>query len=1706
MLPGEHTRISTMRKLIYTLALSALSFWLFAQANFTANELVSPYAGGFRPSANMGAYGSFSDETLAELAAGNPQTGVPGAGVKSLRPGLFEEFVEQWGYDVRVPAFEFYQSLGMGEHTVIVGFPSDEHRDPTQYCPGIQSELFKNMYTPIWDGGANGTPYNDDNYYAAYLYKIVSLYKDYVRFWEIWNEPGFDYTGGLGYAQPGSPSNWWENNPNPCDYKLRAPIFHYIRLLRISWEVIKTIDPDAYVVVSGTGYPSFLDAILRNTDNPTDGSVTTEFPLKGGAYFDVMGYHSYPHFDGGVREWSNAINDWIYSRHSDGAVDGVLKTKETYQNLLAEYGYDGVTYPEKHWIITEINLPRKSFPDPIDPDENYLGSAEAQRNFMIKAMTACMANDILQMQVYKLAEDTYFENAYSEFDLMGLYKRLNYNNLYFQQLNDEGIAHKTASDILFGKTFDPVRTAQLNLNANTGGGAFKDADGNFTYVLWAKTLTDQSEAATVTYSFPAGLGIQNLLKCEWNASQTHAAVSVPSANIPLTGTPVFLTERIFTMNAYNACAPFNLQLSAQINGASQWSWTIEMPDGSSLIFSTENPSATLSAPGSYTVTLEARNTAGQVIGKQHQTLQLGQTVNPQFDATISGPVVHFQNLTAIGNHNFNWNFGDGSSSSEPVPTHVYLQSGTYTVTLTAGNQCGSLSAEMQLTVVSPAPTNPDFTANDSIPAFTGKFRPGTSWDFVPGWTDEQITNIAAGTPLEGVPGVGVKALRTYIGESFFMQNGYDVKQGLFHHYENTDLKDNTFLLAFPSEQSRDPHYYCPDNQSNLFNNLYLDIWDGGANGTPVNDENPFALYVWNTVNTYKDHVKFWEIYNSPDYDLTGDRGWLPPGEPGNWWENNPDPCDYELRAPIFYYIRSLRIAYEIIHATDPDAYVTLSGLAFPSFLDAICRNTDNPLDGSEAAPYPFKGGAYFDAVGFKSYPHFDGSTIYFDVNAGTFAYERHSDAAVSGIARVQQNFRQVLENHGYDGAQFPEKEWIISEANIPRKQFYDFIGSAEAQRNWTIKAWVESVKNGIRQLDFFRLAESHSFSEAADPFQMMGFYKKIQGIAPYNQIVNDQGIALKTCSDLLFGTDFNPQKTDEMNLPASVDGAAFQDAAGNFIFVLWAKTEIDKSENASATYSFPASFGISQLHRRTWNFSQTGQFTVVSPNNIPLTGAPVFLTATAQTLTPPVAFFNTAETEVCVGQGLQFNSLATGSPDLWEWIFEGGTPSTFTGETPPPVVYQNPGVFTVELFVKNAAGEHLSTQTDYISVQATPQAEFDVQINGASVQFINLSDPIPGSPGTSYEWCYGDGFCNNAISPDYTYFSNGVYTVTLTTSNFCGSSTFEQTLTIGAAPTAGFKLNFWGNCDALLTQLVDQSYSNPDSWQWSIPGAIPSSSSQQFPVVTFIESGWQEVTLIAGNSFGTDTLTRQVYIEGPVTNEIELELCTGSSYNGIPIFQDTVVTALFPTQNLGCDSTVVASISVVEQIMTFHEANLCEGDFFHGIQLFSDTVLIENYLLAQGCDSIATTAITVNPNEEVFLVETIGPGQEFTVGNEVFTQTGVYEVQLQTWQGCDSLVVLDLTVLTKTTEPENADFRMTVFPNPFAENLQVGFHLSQPETVTLELFDVNGRRVASLLAAASLPAGKHQFGTAEMPLASGVYWLQFRTESQRQMRRVVKIQ
>jgi len=613
-------------KRILLLAFLAISISLSAQINYTANDQVPEYNGNFGYGVNFGSNAGWDDEAEADIAAGNPAVGQQGVGCNTVRPPLPEWFLEFWGYDIRLDEYQYFESLGMSDLTVFVGDPSDEHRDPNSYCPGYESLLFDNMYLPIWDNGENGTPVNDDNHYAIYLYDMVNIYKDHVTFWEIMNEPDFDYSAS-GFLDPGQPGNWWEGVPDPCDYKLRAPVYHYIRLLRISYEVIKYVDPESFVAVGGLGYESFLDIILRHSDNPDNGIVTAEFPLTGGAYFDAVSYHSYPHFS--LKDWNNDIGAFDFFRYSDAAMQEVINKKNDFEAVLDTYGYDGSAYPEKVWLITESNVPAGNF----NPD--FFGSVVGQRNFVMKTAVACQKNNILQYHIYKLAEDFPIGEGENEFDRMGLYENMDDVGQYNQVVTESGIAYKTISDAIGDAFYNEPKTTALNLPSNIDGAAFKHPDDSYTYVLWAKTDTDQSEFAAATYSFPAAMNVSLLEKKNWNYSQTNSSENINATNIALSGAPIFLHDisildlpptASFDFSINSNCAPYTISFNDN-STADPTSWNWSFPGGTPSISNLQNPTVTYPNPGNYTASLLVANDFGNDASDATFTL----AGNPMFE-------------------------------------------------------------------------------------------------------------------------------------------------------------------------------------------------------------------------------------------------------------------------------------------------------------------------------------------------------------------------------------------------------------------------------------------------------------------------------------------------------------------------------------------------------------------------------------------------------------------------------------------------------------------------------------------------------------------------------------------------------------------------------------------------------------------------------------------------------------------------------------------------------------------------------------------------------------------------------------------------------------------------------------------------------------------------------------------------------------------
>ncbi len=242
-------------------------------------------------------------------------------------------------------------------------------------------------------------------------------------------------------------------------------------------------------------------------------------------------------------------------------------------------------------------------------------------------------------------------------------------------------------------------------------------------------------------------------------------------------------------------------------------------------------------------------------------------------------------------------------------------------------------------------------------------------------------------------------------------------------------------------------------------------------------------------------------------------------------------------------------------------------------------------------------------------------------------------------------------------------------------------------------------------------------------------------------------------------------------------------------------------------------------------------------------------------LNPPIADFSANPTSGCTPLQVQFTDLSQENPSSWQWSFPGGIPSVSTQQN-PSVVYLTPGDYDVTLVVANAAGSDVITKTNYIHVDGPPQADFSYNISGATVSFTDLS---AGNP-TSWLWSFGDSQTSTQQNPTHTYDQDGTYTVALTVTNNCGTSTQFYDITIITPPTAGFTADTTEGCVPLTVQFTSTASPNTTSWQWTFPGGTPSASSQQNPTVTYNNPGTFDVSLTVSNAAGSDQITQNNYI------------------------------------------------------------------------------------------------------------------------------------------------------------------------------------------------------------------------------------------------------
>jgi uncharacterized protein YegP (UPF0339 family) len=351
----------------------------------------------------------------------------------------------------------------------------------------------------------------------------------------------------------------------------------------------------------------------------------------------------------------------------------------------------------------------------------------------------------------------------------------------------------------------------------------------------------------------------------------------------------------------------------------------------------------------------------------------------------------------------------------------------------------------------------------------------------------------------------------------------------------------------------------------------------------------------------------------------------------------------------------------------------------------------------------------------------------------------------------------------------------------------------------------------------------------------------------------------------------------------------------------------------------------------------------------------------------------------CVGTTYDFYGQVLTEAGTYEAVFTGSNGCDST------VVLKLDFVefFEVELEATICAGDTYDFDGEILSEEGVYVKEYTAEGGCDSTVTLTLT-VLPTSAGTDEATiCFGDVFDYNGE----LLTEAGEYTFVLKAENGCDS-------------TVVFTLNI------------------RPAIQTDIEATICAGDTYDFNGETLFESGTYEAILTAEN--GCDSLVvLDLTVLSLGESELEVNICDGESYeyNGETLTEEGIYFFTLTGEN-GCDSLVSLALYVRPAYNSFENVRICEGDayLFDGSLITEAGTYVATFLSEYGCDSTVTLVLEVSPLQNTAIEATICDNGSYDFNGEELTEEGVYTAVLTDENGCDSTVVLTLTVLpTKST-------------------------------------------------------------------------------------------
>jgi lysyl endopeptidase len=295
---------------------------------------------------------------------------------------------------------------------------------------------------------------------------------------------------------------------------------------------------------------------------------------------------------------------------------------------------------------------------------------------------------------------------------------------------------------------------------------------------------------------------------------------------------------------------------------------------------------------------------------------------------------------------------------------------------------------------------------------------------------------------------------------------------------------------------------------------------------------------------------------------------------------------------------------------------------------------------------------------------------------------------------------------------------------------------------------------------------------------------------------------------------------------------------------------------------------------------------------------------------------------------------------------------------------------------------------------------------------------------------------------------------------------------VGLAPIANFTVE-----DRILplgggsVNFFDLSVYDPTTWQWSFPGANPTSSTVKNPTnIVYTNTGLYPVSLTVTNAHGNHTTTLNGYIrvEGVPMNTFSLIS---------PVNNTTIITERFDTTKSHFDWESTGMHPSLTYKFTINRIGSSTIFYFSSNNNGNDTFLS---LRSSQLDSLAVD---------------LG-----TVGDSVRCLWRVYA-----YNGLDSLVsdgsarLLTLKRNTVSINPISnvvpVEFKLhNNYPNPFNPETKIRFDIPNSQRVSLKIYNMLGKEIA-ILVNEVLSTGVYEVNWNAINFSSGTYFYRLETDN-----------